>query len=461
MSDAAFGGGAAFRVSQQITPQTHQPVIQPPTAQQLAHHNQQQAAQHAAVQHPLQPAAAAPEAGKANGGEGEAAELVVRLLVPNSSVGSIIGKAGSAIKDLTTQTGAKIHIAQNDELSYERTITLSGVPASVASAQVQITSRVHEDSFVDIKDVEFSLPVEQRISLHPIKLLVPNPVVGRLIGKSGANLKKTMIETNTFISCAKEDDVSRAAGERVVSIVGNLQDQNKALTALSLQAHEAQLQGQTGEPVAFDVTINYPTTTGRAPQGYGSNYAFQQGGRQGGRGGFRPSQDIQDNDEAITLYVPNGVVGSIIGKSGATVKEIASRSKTQIRVFRTDEIEPNSPFRPITVAGPIEAIFKAEAMLFAKVSEAHAALGGGHDQQLRVELVIPNETVGRVIGKKGAQVKKINETSGARVTINQEEELDEANGTIVSIIGGLESNLIAQNRVFEIVYYQAPAEQEQ
>jgi len=448
--------GAGRGVQQQIPPQTQQPVIQPPTAQQLAQH-QHQHQQH--QQHHSAPVAAAAAEGGADaaaGAEGEVEELVVRLVVPNSSVGSIIGKAGSAIKDLTAQTGAKIHIAQNDEGSYERTITISGAPANVATAQAQITSRVHEDSFAEVKDVESPLPLDQRVSLHPIKLLVPNVVVGRLIGKSGINLKKTMAETNTFISCAKDDELTRFAVERVVSIVGKIHDQNKALTALALQANK--YQSQAGEQVAFDVNVNYTA----APRAGFSNFPFQQqqqqpqqGGRQGNRGGVRPSQEIQDQEEGITLYVPNNIVGSI-----ATVKEIASRSKTQIRVFRTDEIDPSSPLRPISVIGTIEAIFKAEAMLFAKVLEAPPAVSGGHE--LRVELVIPNETVGRVIGKKGSQVKKINETSGARVTVNQEEEPDDSPGTVVSIVGGLESNLFAQNRVFEIVYYQQPpSEQEQ
>ena len=91
---------------------------------------------------------------------------------------------------------------------------------------------------------------------------------------------------------------------------------------------------------------------------------------------------------------------------------------------------------------------------------APPAIGGGLDQPLRVELVIPNEMVGRVIGKKGSQVKKITEMSGARVTISQEES-DESGGTVVTVVGTLDSSLFAQHRVFEIIYYQPQASEQE
>ena len=271
---------------------------------------------------------------------------MIRLLVPNNMVGSIIGKAGSTIKDITVQTNAKIHIAQSDDVGFERMVTISGIPANVARAQQQITFKMHEDSFIDVKDIESELTVDQRISLIPIKLLVPNGIVGRIIGKGGINLKRTMAETNTFISCSKEDEFARYTGERIVTIVGNIHDQNKALTSISLQAKQfAQTQPQPqaagGEAQAYEAGYSGPP---RAPQNFGfyppRAMVQMPFSPQPGRP-FRVAPELQEQEESVCLHVPNGIVGSIIGKSGATVKDIASRSRCQIRVARNDEIDAN------------------------------------------------------------------------------------------------------------------------
>jgi len=181
----------------------------------------------------------------------------------------------------------------------------------------------------------------------------------------------------------------------------------------------------------------------------------------------RVAPELQDQEDTIYVQVPNGVVGSIIGKGGSTVKDIGTRSRCTIRVARNDEVDTNASHRPVTISGTIPALFKAQALIFARIAEAPPAIGGGVDQPLRVEMFIPPDMVGRVIGKKGSQVKKITELSGARLTITQDEsakkgdgdgEAEEQPGTIVTILGRLESNLTAQHMIHEILYYHQPAE---
>jgi transcription antitermination factor NusA-like protein len=311
-----------------------------------------------------------------------------------------------------------------------------------------------------------------------MKLLVPNAVVGRLIGKGGANLKKTMAETDTFIICSKEDEMTRFTGDRIVSVVGNVENQTKAQNSITQQV-KLYLQSQA------------PAAPMLAPKDKGPIH-YDQGFvglmRNGQRGAmdqafptypfpravpippaypplpvpFRVAPELQDHEDTVVVQVPNGVVGSIIGKGGATIKDIASRSRTTIRVARNDEVDTNAANRAVSISGTLESIFKAQSMIFAKIAEAPPAIGGGADQPFRVELTIPNEMVGRIIGKKGSQVKKITEVSGARLTINQEEVAEggeQPTNTIVTVTGRLDSNLLAQHLIQEILFYhQTPTE---
>jgi len=150
--------------------------------------------------------------------------ISIKMLVPNNMVGSIIGKGGTSIKDITAQTGVKIHIAQSDESILERVVTITGTLASIGRAQHQISLRMQEEAYSEVKEFESSTPISDRMSLVPLKLLVPNMVVGRLIGKGGTNLKKTMVETNTYITCSKEEELSRYTGDRIVSIIGSVEN---------------------------------------------------------------------------------------------------------------------------------------------------------------------------------------------------------------------------------------------
>ena len=53
-----------------------------------------------------------PQIGNASGQGGEEEELSIRLLCPNSKIGSIIGKGGSVIKKMREESGAKIKIGE-------------------------------------------------------------------------------------------------------------------------------------------------------------------------------------------------------------------------------------------------------------------------------------------------------------------------------------------------------------
>ena len=74
-------------------------------------------------------------------GGGDRTSLVMR--VPNSAVGTVIGRAGETIKRLQQMTGARIQIDRNENKP-EREVTISGTPEEVERARLEVDDLVRQ-----------------------------------------------------------------------------------------------------------------------------------------------------------------------------------------------------------------------------------------------------------------------------------------------------------------------------
>jgi polyribonucleotide nucleotidyltransferase len=78
------------------------------------------------------------------GGQGSSMDQVlsVQYPVPESSVGSVIGKGGRVINEIRRNTGCKIEIANASEDSASRMITITGTSSGVENAKYMIRNRI-------------------------------------------------------------------------------------------------------------------------------------------------------------------------------------------------------------------------------------------------------------------------------------------------------------------------------
>ena len=68
------------------------------------------------------------------------------------------------------------------------------------------------------------------------------------------------------------------------------------------------------------------------------NFGRSAGGGGGGRGrGRRPVSKVEEKKQGQELVFPVGVKGSIIGKGGATIREIEEKSGATVKVSGTSE----------------------------------------------------------------------------------------------------------------------------
>uniref|UniRef100_A0A803SNF5 Poly(rC) binding protein 4 n=1 Tax=Anolis carolinensis TaxID=28377 RepID=A0A803SNF5_ANOCA len=129
---------------------------------------------------------------------------------------------------------------------------------------------------------------------------------------------------------------------------------------------------------------------------------------------------LEETELSITLtlrmLMHGKEVGSIIGKKGETVKRIREQSTARITIS-----EGSCPERITTITGSTDAVFRAVSMIAFKLEEdlGTGAINGGTVSKppVTLRLVIPASQCGSLIGKAGAKIKEIRETTGAQVQV--------------------------------------------
>ncbi|XP_021903364.1 far upstream element-binding protein 1 isoform X2 [Carica papaya] len=142
------------------------------------------------------------------------------------------------------------------------------------------------------------------------------------------------------------------------------------------------------------------------------------------------------NDEEIDetqtttrkIEVPSSKVGVLIGKGGDTIRYLQYNSGAKIQITRDADADPSSVTRPVEIIGTLSSIEKAEKLITAVIAEADA--GGSPSLVARglpttqaagaadsIEIQVPNEKVGLIIGRGGENIKSMQTKSGARIQL--------------------------------------------
>ena len=153
------------------------------------------------------------------------------------------------------------------------------------------------------------------------------------------------------------------------------------------------------------------------------------------------------------IGVPNGVVGYIIGRGGESITSMQRRTGCRVQIQKEHEMAPGTAQRVITLTAPtaesiaqcrgiIEEMVKERLASTASASAPTGGMGGGgalggvgpgsnataqmaqlqkalSEGQQHVTVQVPDADVGLIIGKGGAQIRTIQESSGANVQIPQ------------------------------------------
>ncbi|XP_041971057.1 poly(rC)-binding protein 3 isoform X2 [Aricia agestis] len=289
------------------------------------------------------------------GGGGSRAPITLRLIVPASQCGSLIGKGGSKIKEIRDVTGANIQVASEMlPNSTERAVTISGTCDAITQCIYNICCVMLE-----------SPPKGATIPYRP-KPNVAGPVI--LAGGQAYTIQGNYAVPAQDAVCAPVFPML----EMKPPLVGALPPAH-----LLPPLHEHHLMGGLAKsPLAGLAALGLgglaPANTGGLNPAALAALAGSQL-RTGNQARSQPAAAQQSHE----MTVPNELIGCIIGKGGTKIAEIRQISGAMIRISNCEEREGGSTDRTITITGNPDSVALAQYLINMSVELQKANLEGG------------------------------------------------------------------------------------
>lgn len=294
-------------------------------------------------------------------------------------------------------------------------------------------------------------------SNYKVRLLIDAHQVGAIIGKGGANIAATRAESGTFMSILKAE--SPDVRERVMEVKGSIA---AVLHAIQLVADRLVAVAQEHEE-KDGLTSNLTTTT------------------------------------SLKLLVHKSVVGAIIGRGGAVIRQTQEDSGARVQV--SNDLLPRSTEKTCQVSGTPSDMATAIELIFHQITEnplrEHTRVvpyvplgpsamygngggygyggqghydsysgggrgggyrgGGGYDrnndgggESSVQKLLIPSACAGGVIGKGGSNIRNLMAMSNANITIAESDD-QHPTERMVTVTGAPQATMQAMFLVRQLV----------
>ncbi|KAK0046017.1 far upstream element-binding protein 2-like isoform X2 [Biomphalaria pfeifferi] len=230
---------------------------------------------------------------------------------------------------------------------------------------------------------------------------VPDKMVGLIIGKGGEQITRLQADTGCKVQIAADS--------------GGLPDRPCTLT---------------GSPSAIMMCKQAMQQIIERGLGGGGGGGPHMGGMDGmGEGGT-----------VVEMNIPGSKVGLIIGKGGETIRQLQERAGVKM-VMIQDSNAPSAQDKPLRISGEPSKCQRAKEMVLDLLAEkdgiprpgggnynefgspmghmGHGGGGGGGPNGM--DIGVPRQGVGLVIGKGGDMIKKIQAETGAKVQFKQDD----------------------------------------
>ncbi|XP_010872963.1 insulin-like growth factor 2 mRNA-binding protein 1 isoform X4 [Esox lucius] len=190
-----------------------------------------------------------------------------------------------------------------------------------------------------------------------------------------------------------------------------------------------------------DVESQRGPDNGRRP-GYGPR-----GPRGGSPGSGMPSKH-QHADIPLRLLVPTQYVGAIIGKEGATIRNITKQTQSKIDVHRKENA--GAAEKPISIHSTPEGCSTACRMILDIMQQE--AKDTKTAEEVPLKILAHNNFVGRLIGKEGRNLKKVEQDTDTKITISPLQDLTLYNPErTITVKGPIEACCLAETEIMKKV----------
>ena len=289
-----------------------------------------------------------------NSGQGETLIFEEKAELSPLYIGRIIGKGGEMIRDLQTQSGCGINVNGNVEANTPYIISYRGRSQEdidfAKNLVAKLCTPTKQSSSPEYKHARLSLgkaTVKQ--------IMVPKSVIGRIMGKGGDMIRVLQEKSQARIQVDHNGDVGVDSDQRQVTITGT---RDAISTAEQMVMY---LSTNTGVDVRSAVRER---TWSASADALISATDLSNGPYHASCGSFGTTQGGQSWDgshysppivETETIPCSRQDVGHIIGRKGATIKDLQQRSSCDIQIDQKN-------FR-INITGARQGIESATSML--------------------------------------------------------------------------------------------------
>ncbi|XP_022091268.1 RNA-binding protein Nova-1-like [Acanthaster planci] len=192
---------------------------------------------------------------RSNTGNGDDTKYMLKMLIPSTVAGSIIGKGGQTIAKLQVDTKTVIKLSKNNDFypgTTERVALITGTVDALNNVCSFIIDKLKESQQQVTKTgVETNLIPPDRA--RQVKVVVPNSTAGLIIGKAGAMIKHIMEQSASRVQISQKSD-GITLTERVITITGEAEPNKKALSFIIDKVQEDPQSGSCNN-------LSYATAT--------------------------------------------------------------------------------------------------------------------------------------------------------------------------------------------------------
>ncbi|XP_035248641.1 insulin-like growth factor 2 mRNA-binding protein 3 isoform X2 [Anguilla anguilla] len=277
-------------------------------------------------------------------------------------------------------------------------------------------------------EVEYSVPKRQRSSKLQIRNVPPHLPWEVLDG--------LLAEHGTVETCEQVNTETETA---VVNVKYATKEQAR-------QAME-KLNGHLMEDYALKVTyIPDETAQQDAPQAGRRGPGPRGSPRQGSPGVGPGARPKLQPDVPLRMLVPSQFVGAIIGREGATIRNVTKQTQSKIDIHRKENA--GAAEKPITVHSTPEGCSAACKTIMEIIQKE--AQDTNFTEEIPLKILAHNNFVGRLIGKEGKNLKKIEQDTNTKITISPLQDLSLYNPErTITVTGTIEACARAEEEVMK------------
>ncbi|BFZ14053.1 hypothetical protein BsWGS_17092 [Bradybaena similaris] len=157
----------------------------------------------------------------------------IEVKVPRRAIGAVIGRHGSNIKRIQTETGARMHFQSKEngkagsgdsDSKASCTLVIQGTPQSAQQAELMVHQLIAELPVILTEEIE-----------------LPSYAIGRIIGKGGVTVREITSMSGAKIMIDRNEDFKNSGIPRTVALTGSRQQIDCALVMIQEKLEEEEM----------------------------------------------------------------------------------------------------------------------------------------------------------------------------------------------------------------------------